>query len=58
MDASSPEQVLEHQLERRLDFIALTVFLQRIQQRDVDIADQPKVAETVAGIADSFVIDN
>ena len=58
MDASSPEQVLEHQLERHLDFIALTVFLQRIQQRDVDIADQPKVAETVAGIADSFVIDN
>ena len=58
MDTSAREQVLEHQLERHLDFIALTVLLQCIEQRDVNVSDQAKVAETIAGIAGRVIVEN
>ena len=56
MNAGAREQVLEHELERHLHLVSLPILCQSVHQRDVDVAHQTEVAQTVALITDPLFV--
>ena len=48
MGTRGRHQILEHQLECNLNLIALTIFIEGSEKRDINIADEAEIAEAVA----------